>query len=270
MEIFVGVGYAVGPPVGGVVYESSGFRYVFITFGSIIAVSTFVLLALFPSAYFPRKAAEGHARNTWQLLGDFRILIDLLVGIVAQAALTMLEPSAQIHITNFYPEITPSKMGLLFMTAILFYAISAPLAGCISDSRVGRHPVIIIGLFFIAFGLYMFGPIGWPFTISLPVLISGLAVVGLGMGTTTVPLVPDIIEAAGHGNEETAAGVAGMFTIGDIIGPALGSILIEKFEFNTSAATFGIAALTLAIALIIMRVFGVISNKPVSRSLHVH
>ena len=72
------------------------------------------------------------------------------------------------------------------MTAILFYAIAAPIAGCLSDSRVGRRPVIIFGLVSISLGLYLFGPIGWPFKISIPVLISGLAVVGLGMGTTTV------------------------------------------------------------------------------------
>jgi MFS family permease len=194
----------------------------------------------------------------FQLLSQFRIIVDISIGIVAQTALTFLEPVAQIHVTNFFPEVTPSKMGLLFMLAILCYAAMAPLAGWLSDTRFGRHPVMSVGLFFISVGLYMFGPIGWPFTVpTMGVLISGLAVVcsipqpivirvnhpcvlfwlldhvakcphsrdfefpnnnvfrcqvGLGMGAATVPIVPDIIESAGAGNEETASGLAGLFT----------------------------------------------------------
>ena len=34
-----------------------------------------------------------------------------LIGIVAQASLTMLEPLAQVHISDYFPEITDTKMG---------------------------------------------------------------------------------------------------------------------------------------------------------------
>jgi hypothetical protein len=191
----------------------------------------------------------GVRKNMFQLLSQFRIIVDIFIGIVAQTSLTFLEPSAQIHVTNFFPNVSPSKMGLLFMLAILCYAAMAPFAGWVSDTRFGRHPVMSCGLFLISVGLYMFGPIGWPFTVpSMGSLIGGLAVVrfaplfaladfrvttcphtrvsgfelnliypsrgqvGLGMGAATVPIVPDIIESAGAGNEETASGMAGLFT----------------------------------------------------------
>ena len=134
----------------------------------------FVLLAP-----LSRAVPNGGVRKTmFQLLSQFRIIVDIFIGIVAQTSLTFLEPSAQIHVTNFFPDLTPSRVGLLFMLAILCYAAMAPFAGWVSDTRFGRHPVMSCGLFLISVGLYMFGPIGWPFTVpTMGSLIGGLAVV---------------------------------------------------------------------------------------------
>ena len=78
MEIFIGVGYAVGPPVGGVMFDRTGFRFVFVAFAGFVFLSSIAMWSLLPSAYHQRKAPEGRSKSACELLGDARILIDLV------------------------------------------------------------------------------------------------------------------------------------------------------------------------------------------------
>jgi hypothetical protein len=52
MEIFIGVGYAVGPPVGGALFETAGFRVVFLFFMAFVLGAAVLMWVLLPTPYF--------------------------------------------------------------------------------------------------------------------------------------------------------------------------------------------------------------------------
>jgi predicted MFS family arabinose efflux permease len=107
MEIFVGVGYALGAPAGGFIFESSGFFVVFLSVSIALAVSSITLFFLLPAEYYRNPAAGKNAKTMCQLLADPRVLMDIFIGLFGMSVLAMLEPVAQIHITDNYPDVSP-------------------------------------------------------------------------------------------------------------------------------------------------------------------
>ena len=61
-----------------------------------------------------------------------------------------------------------------------------------------------------------------------------------------------------------------ILSIGDIIGPAVGSVLVQRFSFNTAAATFSSVAIMLSIFLVALKLLGlVIEAAPLVQSRRV-
>ena len=134
--------------------------------------------------------------------------------------------------------------GLLYTTYSLVQLVMAPLWGRISD-RVGRRPVIILGLLGSAFAYTIFARAD-----SLALLFLS-RVVG-GIGGSTIPVAQAYIaDVTPPGRRASGLGLIGAaFGLGFVIGPALGGVLYGLSPGSPTAAPgYTAAALCLANAL---------------------
>ena len=135
------------------------------------------------------------------------------------------------------------QTGLLYATYSLVQLVMAPLWGRISD-RVGRRPVIILGLLGSAFAYAIFAQAD-----SLALLFLS-RVVG-GIGGSTIPVAQAYIaDVTPPGRRAGGLGLVGAaFGLGFVIGPALGGILYGLSPGSPAAPGYAAAALCLANAL---------------------
>jgi DHA1 family multidrug resistance protein-like MFS transporter len=126
-----------------------------------------------------------------------------------------------------------SELGLLVATAALLEFLFGPLWGSVSD-RVGRKPVLMVGLFGYAISTFLFG-----ISSRLWMLFAARALSGvLSSATITAAMayVSDITgeESRGEGMGKIGAAMA----LGVMLGPGLGGLLAE----GSLARPFFIAA----------------------------
>ncbi len=135
------------------------------------------------------------------------------------------------------------QVGLLYAVYSLVQLVMAPLWGRISD-RVGRRPVIILGLLGSALAYTIFARAD-----SLVVLFAS-RIVG-GIGGSTIPVAQAYIaDVTPPGRRAGGLGLIGAaFGLGFVIGPALGGILYGLSPGSPAAPGYTAAALCLANAL---------------------
>ena len=110
-------------------------------------------------------------------------------------------------------------VGLLVSTYSLAQFVFAPLWGRLSD-RVGRRPILLLGLLGSTAGYFLFGAAG-----SLLMLFAGRIVAGIA-GSTISTAQAYIADVTTPENRAKGMGLIGAaFGLGFIVGPALGGIL---------------------------------------------
>lgn len=164
----------------------------------------------------------------------FAVLVDLIgFGIVL--------PVLPFYARDFGADYL--QIGLLYAVYSLVQLVMAPLWGRISD-RVGRRPVIILGLMGSALAYTVFARAD-----SLAVLFAS-RIVG-GIGGSTIPVAQAYIaDVTLPGRRAGGLGLIGAaFGLGFVIGPALGGILFGLSPGSPAAPGYTAAALCLANAL---------------------
>ncbi len=145
-----------------------------------------------------------------------------LTVLALTAFVDMLGFSIILPILPFYAETygaTASVIGLLFASYSIMQFIFSPIWGSVSD-RIGRKPVLIIGLTGAAIGLVIFGLAESLFVLFVARIFSGIM-------ASTVPVAQAY--AADVTTPEYRAKAMGMLGaaigLGFVVGPALGGIL---------------------------------------------
>lgn len=241
METFTGLGFMLGPPLGGVLYSAGGFKLPFIVLGGLLlSILPVVMLILPKDQDLPQKVDTGLLLRMTKIPGIAVIGLSILVsGLV----LGFLDPTFAPYMKKF--GLGPSKVGLLFLLCAGCYAISAPLVGWISDKTGRTRVVIIIGAAFVIIGILMLAPA--PFLTFLPQRKVWLVCVSMGMlgaavSAYQVPCMPDMLETArehGMPDDITTHGVlSGIFnataSIGAFLGPTISGLTENYLTFQWS------------------------------------
>jgi MFS family permease len=126
--------------------------------------------------------------------------------------------------------------GLFMIIAPVSMAISAPLAGMLSD-RIGGLKLMPFALVLFICGLVLIT--FWTEQPLYPLVIGSLVLMGLGMGILNTPNNSDIMTAAGKRSAGYAGGFVGTnrnlaFCLGTAASAGLFSLLLQHFESSST------------------------------------
>ncbi|XP_027626037.1 MFS-type transporter SLC18B1 [Tupaia chinensis] len=269
LETFSGLGLVLGPPLGGLLYQSFGYEVPFIFLGCIV-----LLMVPLNMYIIPNYDADPGEHSFWKLVSLPKIGLLAFVINSLSSCFGFLDPTLSLFVLEKF-NLPAGYVGLVFLGSALSYAISSPLFGLLSDRMPHlRKWFVVLGSLMIA-GCYMFlGPIPILHIKSqLWLLVLVLVINGISAGMSIIPTFPEILSCAyENGFEEglsTLGLISGLFSamwsVGAFIGPTLGGFLYEKIGFEWAAAVQGLWALISGLA---MGSFYLLEHSRKRRSKH--
>ncbi|KAJ8733922.1 hypothetical protein PYW07_014473 [Mythimna separata] len=254
LETFIGLGMSVGPAIGGLLYTIGGFGLPFYTLGVIMVLTV-------PINFFLLTDCEEYVpgSKTTSIIGLFKIpsiIITGLVIVIVSNTWAFLDPTLEPHLRQF--DLSTEQIGLIFLLFSSLYGIFSPIWGWVAD-RVHNHWCMMVwGLFLSSFGLLLLGPC--PFIPGLPrdlwLDLVALSILGMSVALTLLPtfqgvLTSSIYEGGCPEALATYSAVAGVwsccYSLGEVLGPALGGALTERYGFPLCATLCAAACFTMAV-----------------------
>ncbi|CAH2250177.1 MFS-type transporter SLC18B1 [Pelobates cultripes] len=227
LEIFTGLGLVLGPPIGGLLYQSFGYEIPFISIGCFI-------LLLVPLNYFilPKYDGLPSTDSFWTLFTFPKIWLLCFTIFSLSSCLGFLDPTMSLFVIEKF-HLKVGYVGLVFLGLALSYSLSSPLLGLISDRYPGlRKWLLIVGSIGTAICFFMLGPVPIFHIESENGFEEGLSTLGLISGLFTA-----------------------MWSSGSFVGPTLGGFLNEKVHFENAAAIQGLFPLVCGIFLSIFYMY---------------
>ncbi|MBX9658691.1 MAG: MFS transporter [Nitrospiraceae bacterium] len=240
-------GALLGPFIGGYLAHVAGFDFAFITAG----VCGCIAIVLFYSMYLDVATPRVHQKGMRPLLAEmwkgFAIVAQNRKVLITSATdgAKMIANGALMAFLPLYGltvGLNPGEVGLLFSVQAGTSFFSKPIMGRVSD-RVGRQPLIIIGLLICAATFVCMPHVS---------IFAGLLLLsaGFGFGEAVVSSSSSAFVADSSEFKTLGAGMGMQGTIGDIghaSGPLLAGILIANMSY--AGAFTIIASLQVAAAM---------------------
>jgi len=240
LEAGNGAGFFLGPVVGGIIYEFTHFWVPF--FLSAVVLVLFVLL-LKPhmTEDLDKRLVVQHTGEDLSysyLLKHKRIIFASIAQFFNIFVLTFGQPIFGPRLEDDY-HFPMAIIGLWFAIPTVAYVITGPFFLQILTKKFEFRATIMIGFLILFFGGIFIGPskvFNFPDT-SAPMMLTGLAILGMGIAWTIVPIIPEMIDAI---EEKDAANdkVSAIFSVsgglGQIVSPLLAGYLNDHISFNAS------------------------------------
>ncbi|MBM3708264.1 MAG: MFS transporter [Actinobacteria bacterium] len=158
--------------------------------------------------------------------------LSLMFNFIAQFCVTLIMPFYLIQLREF----SPSKSGLILISAPLVVMMVAPLAGFISDKIDARY-ISSAGMFLASAGLFLLSTLNENTKIYIMVIY--LAVVGLGIGFFQTPNNSAIMGSVSQNRRGLASAmIAAMRNLGMVLGVAVsGSVFSSRFNYLSQILT---------------------------------
>lgn len=178
-------------------------------------------------------------------LGDLFGKPRFFFGIWAQMNLLMslqfLAPNLAVHIKEY--GFSTFTVGIAYGIPAMLFALTCPFIYMLTE-RMRKRGLILIGWMMITMALLMIGGTSWIKGFENPEFIFlGLVIIGLSAGMTTIPILPEMLEAIEDDQtldekydreviENTTSGLFITFqSIGETVGPILNSMLVKYYGF---------------------------------------
>lgn len=254
LETFVGLGMSIGPAIGGILYSLGGFSVPFYTLGIAMVVIAFINMLLIPNV----EDCDTVTNKTTSMINLIQIpavVITGLVVVVVSSVWAFLDPTLEPHLRDF--NLSPEKIGLIFLLFSALYGVSSPAWGWLADKVSHHWFMMVAGLFMCTLGLLLLGPspIIPGLSPNLWLDLVALSILGVSVALALMPTFLGILTSATNAGYPdslvTYSVVAGiwscMYSLGEVIGPALGGVLLEKYGFPISSTVMAILTFSLAI-----------------------
>jgi len=244
-EISTGLGYMIGPPLGGFLFSAGGFATPFIVLGLAVAPAAVILYSYMPpDAYRLSKGEEEKAVPMRTLMRSPQVMVIAIAAMLANSDYAFLEPTLGDHATRLGLASTPDGIGMLFSVAMTSYTITCPLIGMLAKrERLGPRPVIVIGLLLQLLGFLLIGPCPLLQLDGLGIgqVIAALVVFGVGESMSMTPVMDDMMRSCGDYAEEAVNALSSLmasaFSLGQMLGPLIGSALTSRMGFAWACTT---------------------------------
>ena len=230
------LGTLVGPPLGGILFDSLGGRWPFILVAIWVSLLLIGLMVLLPRKRVPHASETViPRRERWKPYFGTAIFV-----VLGATFLSCLEPTLPLNLQQRLGS-SPSTVGLLFGLAALVYGIISPVAGFLAD-RVGNRRTMLFGLFSCAVTLPL---------VAIPTSVVGESFTLIAFGascslllTPTLPEFAVISERHGKGTLGSAYSLFNfVYAFGMAIGPILAGLLEPLFGLPSTLGIIGIASL---------------------------
>ncbi len=264
LEVFSGVGFMIGPAIGGGLYAKGGFRLPFWVTGLALALSTLLVAVVLPAARHKKEERV----SLMTILKQPRTWLMIPTALFSASSLGFLDPSLGPFLNGQF-HLSPSKIGLVFLIAPGVYAVLAPLVGYVGDTFT-TLPLIPSGLLVTGIAYQLFGPTPvLPLKPALWRTSVGLATMGAGIALSLVPTGADmLVTMRGAGYQDSLplhsaiGGVMGAsFSLGEGLGPSLGGLLNGAVGFGEAASVFGAFLLFLSVIVTGGTVLGLVRKR---------
>jgi MFS family permease len=219
-----GVGFMLGPSLGGWLYEVGGIRLPFLTVGAMALLTA--------AAFIWIEVPKGHAvLNRVPMAAVMRIpaVASCFAAVVAvSATICMLEPVLPLFLSSRLG-LGPARIGFVFGMSAVVSAVLHPFFGRLADRSGGRR-LTIIGLVLIALVLPLLSR-AW----SYPSAIALYALHVATMACVITPSLAYMAEAVSDGGIGSFGVAYGLYNVawgvGLLGGPALGGFMFERMGF---------------------------------------
>lgn len=237
------IGPTIGPVIGGVLAGAVGHRHAFLVAAAVYALAFLLVTVLYTE---PRRHAAAERAPERVTFRDILAFENFLVAIALILCMQLVERSFEpvlplyLGMVGFGAARVPIVAGILFSALALAGALGHQLAAMLL-ARTSARTIIVVSLLWAAAGLSMFASVG-----SLWLLVGGMALVGLGIGTASTAAY----SAAGaviprHAHGASFGLLTGASLLGMSFGPALGGLVAARsipVVFMMGVVIFGLLA----------------------------
>lgn len=281
LEVACGLGFLLGPPIGGLLYGSEivgtyNSALPFLLVGSFPLPTLAFLYVVLPPATKSDNSKEKtdvdpHA-NLSQLFGalkQMRVVLILLCGAIAEGSMAFIEPVFELHVkpvTSKHEWMLwlgghHAGCGFLFAIVSVLYCFAVPVAGYLAQpSRLGSWGVMGTGLFFIIPAYITLAPspliASFATQPSLGLLVFSMILIGFGQGCAIIPNMQALVETsendiAIHGEDyiNVLAGcLTACYSLGSMVCPLFGAFLTDFVGFPWACNIFALLVLIQLVA----------------------
>ncbi|CAK1548418.1 unnamed protein product [Leptosia nina] len=254
LETFVGLGMSVGPAIGGLLYSIGGFGLPFYSLGIVMVLTVPINMIFLPDC--EEYMSGSKPASILQLFKIPSIIITGLVIVIVSNTWAFLDPTLEPHLRQF--SLSTEQIGLIFLLLSSLYGVFSPIWGWVAD-RVHNHWCMMVwGLFLSTIGLLLLGPS--PYIPGLPpdlwLDLVALSILGMSVALTLLPtfqgvLTSSIYEGGCPEAIATYSAVAGVwsccYSLGEVLGPAVGGALAETYGFPFCATLCAAACFTMGV-----------------------
>ncbi|OBZ82483.1 putative MFS-type transporter C18.02 [Choanephora cucurbitarum] len=260
------VGFAIGPAVGGFLYEYGGFAAPFLFCAGFAVLNFLAILWLAepkhdhtinqtqdhisraqedieqpdettPLVTQQKKSDKKKPLTMIDLLKNWRILSCILCVTVSASVFSGIEPALPIHLQKTY-DASASLIGLIFV-AMVVPAFLAPVIGHLSD-KIGRQAISATGMILMAIASPLvalnYSSIYW--------IIPPLMIFGLSSPVTLTPILPEMGETVNEMGGAAYAQVYALYnmaySVGMFVGPVVAGLIMSASDFETLMLVFGV------------------------------
>jgi len=250
LEVANGLGYVIGPPLGGVLYNISPMLPFLL-----VGLSPMpVLLALYH--LLPKALGEGAEQADWgklrACLARRGVVLVCAAAVIGEGSFAFVEPVLELYLqplTAASPVVQTrlgghhGGVGLIYAVVSVLYSAATPAVGILSRrERLGSRNVMVCGLACISFGFLLLAPsplIHWALPLpSLSGVAFGMAFLGLGQSAALVPNMACMMEVCEDMPEQEAttnvlAGILNAaYSLGSMTAPVASSTLSVHLPFK--------------------------------------
>ncbi|XP_050308679.1 MFS-type transporter SLC18B1-like [Anthonomus grandis grandis] len=254
LETFVGLGMSTGPVLGGFLYSLGGFDLPFFVLGvSMIAIIP-LNMWLLPKVEDVENITSKKT-TVFKLIKVPAVFVTGLVVVVVSSSWAFLDPTLEPHLRQFH--LSPEKIGLIFLLFSGLYGLSSPAWGWLADKINNHWSMMVMGLILSTIGLLLLGPCPYipGLKSSLWLNLFALSILGVSVALALMPTFQGVLNSAIHGGcsdtimtYSVVAGIwSSMYSLGEVLGPALGGLLLQYYGFPMSATVMAAATFLTAI-----------------------
>ena len=255
-ELFCGIGYMVGPALGGWLYVSGGFTLPFLISGMVALVVAIMLIFAIPHVKPSEpERHDGTKLGFSDLLKIPSVLLALVGTFVSDFGFGMVEAMIALHFKTIGVE--TSVISAAFFISGGCYLISTTIAGIVTDKT--QHPTIvsICGNVFLVIALTLIGPLPFiEYATKESMITSSFALMGFGQGLVCVSSLTRAQVFATRngfpGSLQTYNLLSGLWLsfnfLGSFLGPSVGGVLVSLWGFRYTTALYWILQLIVLIA----------------------